>query len=133
MRRFCRRRDSEGKGYCGKQLGPKGNGKWMSGKPGVGGLYHRSTGRRVEAMGRGAVGTMRWQLHKMILRQPQWHWDRGWLQFRAQEEATKLRVRERVQVLGIACRHISGPYAGARTQLLDGWFTHKYSRRGPKW
>ena len=39
------------------------------------------------------------------------NWDQGWLQFRAQEEAVKLWVKERVQVLGIASSH-----TGIRTQ-----------------
>ena len=61
---------------------------------------------RVEELGRWAVGTMQWRLNKVLLRQHQWNWDRGWPQFRAQEEAaskrrSKLWAREGIQALGI--------------------------------
>ena len=61
---------------------------------------------RVEELGRWAVGTMQWRLNKVLLQQHQWNWDRGWLQFRAQEEAAKLWAREGIQALGIACWHV---------------------------
>ena len=35
----------------------------------------------VEKLGRWAVGTMQRRLSKVILRQHQWTWDQGWLQF----------------------------------------------------
>ena len=58
---------------------------------------------RVEEMGRWAVGALQWKLNKVILRQHQWNWDRGWLQFWAQEEAATVGKR-------------GGP--GARNRLL---------------
>ena len=63
---------------------------------------------RVAEMGRWAVGAMQRMLNKTIPRQHQWNWDRGWLQFRAQEEAAKLWVRERIQAQGIDCWHLRG-------------------------
>ena len=61
---------------------------------------------RVKAMGRWAVDMLQWRLNKIILRQHQWNWDRGWLQFRAQEEAAKLWVREGVQAVIIIFWHV---------------------------
>ena len=63
---------------------------------------------QVEEMGRWTVGMMQWRLNKMIFRQPQWNWDRGWLQLRAREEAAKLWVRAGVHGLGIACWQVRG-------------------------
>ena len=61
---------------------------------------------RVEELRRWALATVQWRLNKVLLRQHQWNWDRGWLQFRAQEEAAKLWAREGIQALGIACWHV---------------------------
>ena len=60
---------------------------------------------RVEDLGRWAVGIVQWRLNKVILQQHQWNWDRGCLQFQAQEEAIKLWAREGIQALGFACWH----------------------------
>ena len=45
---------------------------------------------RVEELGRSALDTLQWKLHKRIFLQHQLNWDRGWLPYRAQEEAAKL-------------------------------------------
>ena len=57
-------------------------------------------------MGRWAIDTLQWRLSKRILMLHQSNLDRGWLQFWAQEEATKLWVREGIPDIGIACWHI---------------------------
>ena len=72
---------------------------------------------RVEEGGRRAVGVMQWRPNKIVLRQHQRNWDRGWLQFRAQEGAAKLWVREGVQGLEIACWHIR-----CWNTILDRWY-----------
>ena len=107
MRAFCWRRGRGWKGYCGKHPGPRGKGRWTSGQPGVG-PYNRSTGLldRMEAVGRWAVDALQWRLTKRILRQYQWNWDRGWLQYRAWEEAAKLWARDGDQVLRMVCWHM---------------------------
>ena len=68
---------------------------------------------------------MQWRLNKVTLRQHQWNWDRGWLQFRAQEEAAKLWVREGIRVPGIACGHVSVLAQNARrvvhAQVQQEW------------
>ena len=44
-------------------------------------------------MDRWAIDTLQWKLDERILLPQKWKWDRGWLQYRAQEEAAKLWVR----------------------------------------
>ena len=45
-------------------------------------------------MGRWAPDTLQCRLNQRILPQHQMKWDRGWLQYRAQEETAKLWLRE---------------------------------------
>ena len=61
---------------------------------------------RVEAMGRWAMDTLQWRLNKIILLQHRRHWDRGWLQLRAQEEVDKLRAQEGKQWQQIVSKHM---------------------------
>ena len=80
---------------------------------------------RVEELGRWAVGTMEWRLNKVLLRQQQWNWERGWQHFRVQEEAAKLWAREGIQALGIACWHVrvleQQPRPVLHTQAQQKW------------
>ena len=54
------------------------------------------------------MDTLQWRLNKIIVRQHQWDWDQGWLQYRAREEAAKLWAREGDQVPIIVCWHMRG-------------------------
>ena len=79
-------------GSVGSSLGQKAEGNVHLGNRMSGGT---TTGLLGKGGRNGQMGS------KVILRQHQWDWDQGWLQFRAQEEAAKLWVRAGIQALVI--------------------------------
>ena len=105
MRGFCRK----GKGIVGSsQKRQREMDIWEAGcRAALQQVYWQG----VEAMGRWAVDTLQWRER---MRQHQWNWDPGWLQYRAPGEAAKLWAPEGDQVLIIVCWQIRVPEHSAK-------------------